>query len=190
MKIIKDNITNVVLFVGEDLTLDGHARGDAWEAKRVLEINTTLETVSNVPDHFVQGEWAYDSGWTRTAEGIAAQAARDAQALAEAKQAKELEMSAGYSADVYADIEYNTFTFSGDKESQNLLVAVLSAGSVPPSMYWRDISGASHSMTFSDLQGLSAAILTRGLVADTHFQTKLAEIQAATTQTELDLITW
>jgi len=100
------------------------------------------------------------------------------------------EIQQAYLAAVRADIVYNTFTFAADELAQNLLVSVLSAGSSPVGMYWRDTGGTPRDMDYSDLQSLSSAIVTRGLSLDGTLQTKIAAINIATNQSELDLITW
>lgn len=110
--------------------------------------------------------------------------------LAEAKAAKLLELKAAYDAANYANIVHNSKTWKADKESQELLAAVLSVGSVPPGMYWRDITETQNPMSFSDLQALAGAILARGLTLDSNMDTKKAAAAAATTVEEVDAIVW
>ncbi|MCB1949128.1 DUF4376 domain-containing protein [Nitrosomonas sp.] len=110
--------------------------------------------------------------------------------LAETKAAKLVELKAAYDAANYADIDHNSKTWKADKEAQELLAAVLSVGSVPGGMYWRDITETQNAMTFADLQALAAAILARGLTLDSNLDTKKAAVAAATTVSEVDAITW
>ena len=88
----------------------------------------------------------------------------------------------------YADIAYMDTTFQADANSQALIVSVLSAGSVPDGFFWMDANNAQVTMTYADLQGLSGAILARGQVAYTDYQTKKAEILATTTMAGLNAV--
>lgn len=103
---------------------------------------------------------------------------------------KREDMAVSYAAAATADIEFNTFSWKTDQASVALLAQVISVGSVPPSMYWRDASGTPRTMTFADLQALGYAILARNLAADNNHQTKLALIANATTVSDINLITW
>jgi hypothetical protein len=110
--------------------------------------------------------------------------------LAELQSKKQLEIKTAYEADNQADIAYMSTTFQADKDSQNLIVSVLSAGSVPSGFYWLDSLNNQVSMTYADLQGLSAAILARGQASFVKYQDLKAQVNSATTQDELDLILW
>lgn len=110
--------------------------------------------------------------------------------LADAKTAKLAELQAAYEAANYADIEHASKTWKADRDSQQLLATVLSVGSVPPGMYWRDVTETQNPMTYSDLQALAAAILERGLLLDSNLDTKKAAVEAATTIGEVNAITW
>jgi len=99
-------------------------------------------------------------------------------------------MAVSYAAAATADIEFNAFSWKTDQASVALLAQVISVGSVPPSMYWRDASGTPRPMAFADLQALGYAILARNLAADNNHQTKLALIANATTVSDINLITW
>lgn len=117
-------------------------------------------------------------------------AQHSAAVLEEAKTAKLEELKAAYDAANYADIDYNSKTWHADQGTQQLLAAVLSVGSVPQGMYWRDVAETQNAMTFADLQALAAAILTRGLSLDLNLTTKKAAVDAATSIAEVDAITW
>ncbi|WP_299078859.1 hypothetical protein [uncultured Paraglaciecola sp.] len=191
MKIIKDKATKIVIFIGSSLTLDSHAKGDGWESKRITPVNSVLEDVSeNVPNDYASGLYIYDNGWILSAAGISADSTAQTQTFSKQKQVKTVEITEAAMSAIRENIVHNTFTFTAKQEDQDLLVAVLSAGSVPAGMYWRDSSGTAQTMSYADLQGLSSAIVTRGLGIDTTLQAKLAEIEAATDESELDAITF
>lgn len=88
------------------------------------------------------------------------------------------------------DISYMSTTFQADKNSQDLIVSVLSAGSVPDGFYWLDKANSKVAMTYAELQGLSATILTRNQLNFDKYQTLKAQVKAATTQAELDAVIW
>jgi len=108
--------------------------------------------------------------------------------LSELQEAKIKEAYDKYLSIRYSDIAYMNTTFQADANSQALIVSVLSAGSVPSGFYWLDVNNNQVSMTYADLQGLSGAILARGQVAYTNYQTKKAEILATTTVADLDAV--
>ena len=88
------------------------------------------------------------------------------------------------------DIPYMTTTFQADKASQDLIVSVLSAGSVPKGFFWLDKANNQVAMTYAQLQGLSGAILTRNQANFVKFQGLKAKVKLAKTQADLDLIVW
>lgn len=108
--------------------------------------------------------------------------------LDELKEPKIKETYDKYLATRYADIAYMNTTFQADADSQALIVSVLSAGSVPSGFFWLDVNNNKVSMTYADLQGLSAAILARGQVAYANYQAKKAEILACATVADLDAV--
>lgn len=110
--------------------------------------------------------------------------------LADAKTAKIAELKAAFDAENYADIEHNSIIWRSDKDSQKLLAEVLTPGSVPEGMYWRDADEIQHAMAFTDLQALGRAILDRGLLLDSKFETKRALVIAAQTIEEVNSINW
>lgn len=118
------------------------------------------------------------------------EAAADAEAFAFAKVAKIAELKAAFDAENYADIDHDNKTWRADKASQQLLSDVLAPGSVPQGMYWRDAAETQHAMTFADLQALGRAMLDRGLVLDSKFETKKAAVIAAETIEATNAITW
>jgi len=110
--------------------------------------------------------------------------------LSKSKAEKRAELNAAYESALYADIDYAGETYAATSDRQELLSNILSVGSVPSGMYWKDAGGVQHPMTFSDLQGLGSAILARGLTANANLNTKLAAVDAAVTQAEVDAIQW
>lgn len=114
----------------------------------------------------------------------------DAEAFQASKTAKIVELKTAFDAENYADIVHNSITWRADKDSQKLLAEVLAPGSVPEGMYWRDSSETQHPMTFADLQALGRAMLDRGLLLDSKFETKKALVIAAQTIEEVNLINW
>ena len=106
-------------------------------------------------------------------------------------QAKKLqELETVYNKANQEDIVYMSTTFQADKDSQNLIVSVLSAGSVPDGFFWLDSLNNQVAMTYEDLQGLSAAILARGQANFAKLQDLKTQVSSAMTQDELDIITW
>lgn len=113
-----------------------------------------------------------------------------AEQLESARQSKIKELKMLYDADVFSSIDYGGKTYYADAKSQELLSQILSVGSVPTGMYWRDITGAANPMTYPSLQSLASEILTRGLAADTNLAEKIAAVNAATTLTDVNNVTW
>ena len=120
---------------------------------------------------------------THTAQHLAA-------ALSESKAAKLVELKAAYDAANYADIEHNSKIWRADQATQQLLSSVLSVGSVPAGMYWRDVTETQNPVAFADLQALAGAILARGLTLGSNLDTKKAAVAAATSVSEIDAINW
>jgi len=90
----------------------------------------------------------------------------------------------------YADIAYMNTTFQADEKSQSMIIAVLSAGSVPDGFFWMDKENNQVSMTFSDLQGLSGTILTRSQQNFIKLHSLKDQINSASTLEDLDAIIW
>ena len=88
------------------------------------------------------------------------------------------------------DIAYLNTTFQADTKSQDLIVKVLSAGSVPAGFFWLGKANNQVAMTFTQLQGLSGAILTRNQTNFIKFQGLKSKVALAKTQADLDLIAW
>lgn len=185
MRIIKRQSDNVVIFAGEDLALDQDGcSGAGWQFRNMDPDELTLETVDSIPSQFVGGGWSYIDGvWTSNAIAD--------QVILPAKRAEKIaQFTALATAANFAAIDYLGHAWRADSASQTLLAQVLAIGSVPEGMYWRDASDTPHAMTYADLQGLGAAILSRGLAADSNLMIKTAAVNAATTAEEIDAVIW
>ena len=115
---------------------------------------------------------------------------KDFRTFEELQKAKINELKQAYNTANQEDIAYMDTTFQADKNSQNLIVLVLSAGMVPKGFYWKDSSNNHISMTFKEVQGLSATILVRGQVNFNKYQDLKAQVRDTTTQVDLEKISW
>uniref|UniRef100_UPI002611BA31 DUF4376 domain-containing protein n=1 Tax=uncultured Paraglaciecola sp. TaxID=1765024 RepID=UPI002611BA31 len=103
---------------------------------------------------------------------------------------KILELQAAYAAEIYANIDYDSKTWVADELAQDTLAKVLSPGSVPAGQHWRDVTETSHTVTHSYLEGLALAMLTRNTPAEANLNTKITSVNAATTEAEVNAITY
>ncbi|MDC8446464.1 MAG: DUF4376 domain-containing protein [Nitrosomonas sp.] len=108
----------------------------------------------------------------------------------EARTIKRQSLKAVYESAITQPIEHNDITWAAGKDDQSLLATVLAVGSVPPEMYWRDINQVPHAMSYTDLQALAGAILSRALLADSNLMTKLDAVDAAETIEAINAIEW
>ena len=106
------------------------------------------------------------------------------------RASKRTELAAAFAAATTANINFNTFDWKTDPASVALLAQVISVGSVPAGMHWRDSAGDNHPMAFADLQALGYAILERNLLADIKHQARLAALLVANSVEDINLITW
>ncbi len=106
------------------------------------------------------------------------------------KPTKLQDLETAYNKANELDIVYMNTTFQADTKSQDLIVKVLSAGSVPSGFFWIDKANNQVAMTYAQLQGLSGAILTRNQTNFIKFQGLKAKVSLAKTQADLDLIVW
>jgi len=100
------------------------------------------------------------------------------------------ELESAYNNANQEDIEYLDTTFQADKYSQNLIVSVLSAGSVPDEFFWLDATNNQVTMTYEDLQGFSLAVLARSQINFVKYQDLKAQVNTATDIDELDSVVW
>ena len=100
------------------------------------------------------------------------------------------ELQTSYTSANQLDIAYMSTTFQADRDSQNMLVSVLSAGNVPDGFFWLDRANNQVVMTYADLQGLSGAILARSQINFIKYQDLKSQVNAAQTVEELELVVW
>jgi len=104
---------------------------------------------------------------------------------------KKLELlKVDYSKSNLKDISYMNTTFQADEYSQNLIVSVLSSGSVPDNFFWLDKENNPIAITFEELQGLSYAILERNQFNFIKYQELKTQASTATSVKELDDVIW
>jgi len=113
-----------------------------------------------------------------------------APSFTELQAVKLSELQTAYNNANEIDIAYMGTTFQSDKKSQDLIVSVLSAGSVPAGFFWLDTANNQVAMTYIELQGLSGAILARSQINFIKYQGLKGQVPLATTQADLDLIVW
>ena len=115
---------------------------------------------------------------------------KDFRTLDELKQAKTNQLRADYETANQADVEYMGTTFQADRGSQDLIAQVLSVGMVPDGFFWRDKFNNDVPMTYEELQGLGATILTRNQQNFVKFQKLKDMVKSVKDKTELDNIVW
>lgn len=185
MKIIKrTDQANLVVFAGPNITLEGQVvTGNGWS---YIAPNSWIMVIEDavLPEGYLASGWTYTAGvWTINATG--------ANGVFPGKRRVKIEAleDASYGAN-YANITYNLIEWATDEISRDLLAQVLSAGSVPLNMYWRDAAKAPRNVTYAQLQGLAYAILERALAIDTNLVTKTAAVNAANTVAAINAVTW
>lgn len=185
MKIVKRISDGLVLFAGNDLSIDSDSvNGAGWTFEKIDVTLLTLEDVDALPEFFVTGGWTYQNGeWTTTATG-------DDYMLPQKRAKKIAELEAARLAIEYSDIVHDEKTWKADKTARELLAQVLAPGSVRENAYWRDAGNVKRTMTYADLQSLGRAISDRGYDADENLETKKAAVNAALTAEEIDAVTW
>lgn len=185
IKIVRRRSDHVVLFAAPVLALgETTVIGDGWTCKNLDVTLLEIMEVDSLPEFYVAGGWTYDNGvWTTNSIGASYM-------LPAKRAAKIAELEAARLAIEYSDITHAGQTWKADKDARALLAEVLAPGSVRPNAYWRDASGAEHTMTYADLQALGRAISDRGFDADETLETKKAAVAAAATAEEIDAITW
>lgn len=108
--------------------------------------------------------------------------------IEELRSKKLIDISIAYQKENYTDISYMNATFQADKESQDLISKVLSAGTVPENFGWSDKENNKIAMTYAQLQGLSAAILFRSQPLFFKHQDMKKTIKSCTTTEQLNSI--
>jgi len=153
------------------------------------EIHKTIPT-PNIKVSEKDWQVAIDKGYNYVNATKKTLSKKDFSTFTELQTAKLLILETSYNKANELDIAYMSTTFQADKKSQDLIVSVLSAGSVPTGFFWVDKANARVAMTFAKLQGLSGAILTRNQVNFVKFQGLKTKAKIATTQAKLDLVVW
>lgn len=95
-----------------------------------------------------------------------------------------------YKVAIQEPVDYMGTTFQADDGSQAVLTKSLSAGSVPSGFFWLDVNNAQVHMTFQQLQGLAAAMLTQGLAAFAQKTALKQQIRDAASVVAVQAITW
>jgi len=185
MRIIKRTDSgNLVIFAGRNLVLEGQTvSGLGWSFPAPGHWTMVLEEAI-LPDGYVASGWTYTDGvWTINEVG-------SAEILPGKKKNKIEALTASATASNYAGITQDSIVWRADAEGRGLLAEVLSVGSAPAGMYWRDAEGTSHDRTYSQLQDIGYAILDRGLAIDTSLTAKIATVNEATTTAAIEAVTW
>ena len=123
--------------------------------------------------------------------------------LAEAQATQIAHLQADYQSAINAPVSFTnaagvTSTYpSGDtilitgQKAKSLLSEVISAGSSAWTLgKWLDTNNVAQSFTFADLQGLAGAMESTITLDYTELVSKIAEVQAANTVTEVKSIVW
>lgn len=108
--------------------------------------------------------------------------------LDNAKQSKINKLKQSYEEANSSDIDYLNKTFQADPKSQALIANVLSAGALPTGFFWKDLNNDNIPMTFNELQGLSMALVSRGLVNFSRLSHLKQQVNAVETLDELEMI--
>lgn len=107
-----------------------------------------------------------------------------AEILAKCKTEQIAILEKSYQDAIKLPVAYMGTTFQADKASQELITGCLSGGALYAPPFWQDINNVQVPMTFTELQGLSGAIIVRGTEAFLHKQTLKANVNKTTTNTE------
>lgn len=99
-------------------------------------------------------------------------------------------LTTAYETAIQLPVSYLTTTFQADADSQLVLTKTLSAGSVPTGFFWMDSLNNQVPMTFTQLKGLAAAMLTQGQTAFANLQVKKTAVRAATTASAVAAVVW
>jgi hypothetical protein len=122
-----------------------------------------------------------------------------AQLLAQAQQAQIATLTAAYQSAIAQPVSYTskggvTKTYQADPNSlsnlQNALLGLQAAGATPSGFYWVAADNTQVPFTYSDLQGLAAALLAQGWAAFQQLQTLKGQVNAATTISAVQTIVW
>lgn len=185
MRIIKrTDLGDLVIYAGKNLALDGQlVSGSGWSYLAPGHWVMVLEEAI-LPDGYFPSGWTYTDGvWTMNETGAA-------EVLPGKKKNKIESLTLSATEANYANITQDSKVWAADLEARRLLAEVLSVGSVPLTMYWRDVDGVSHDRDYAQLQAIGYAILERSLTIDTTLTNKVAAVNAALTVAAIEAITW
>ncbi len=94
----------------------------------------------------------------------------------------------------YTSIGGITETYQADDDSVAVLMKMLAAwqslGACPPGFYWVAEDNTKVPFTFADMEGLAVVIGNQGAANFAHLQVRKAEVNAALTVADVQLITW
>lgn len=99
-------------------------------------------------------------------------------------------LAVAHSAAIQRPVPYLGTLFQADDASQIVLTKVLVAGVVPDGFFWLDASNAPVTMTFAQLQGLAAAMLTQGQAAFAKLQQLKSAVREAVTVDAVAAVVW
>ncbi len=123
--------------------------------------------------------------------------------LAQAQSAQITLLKAGYQTAINAPVTFknaagvtstypsgNTILITGDK-AKSLLAETIAAGSAAWTLgKWLDTNDVAQTFTFSDLQGLAAAMEAAVTTSYETLVSKIAQVNAATTVADVQAVTW
>ena len=127
------------------------------------------------------------------AEPVVSVIAPAAKTLAETKQAKRFEIERARDLSVNANVTTHGRQWQADERSQKLLSSAITLASsgLPLPAQWRDAANVNMPITaLSDLLAIAGAMATQTQNAYSKSWIKKAEIDAATTITQVEAITW
>ncbi|MFX3547718.1 DUF4376 domain-containing protein [Ralstonia mannitolilytica] len=113
-----------------------------------------------------------------------------ASTLSGAKDAQIAIIEAAYQAAIQKPVSYMGTTFQADNDAQTMLTKTLVSGAVPTGFFWLDANNAQVGMTFAQLQGLAATMLTQRQAAFAKKAGLKQQIRSATTVAAVQAITW
>lgn len=95
-----------------------------------------------------------------------------------------------YQGAIQASVDYMQTTFQADEASQIVLTKVLVVGFVPDGFFWLDSNNAPVPMTYTQLQGLAAAMLVQGQAAFAKLQQLKAAVRSSTSVNDVLSVVW
>ena len=128
-----------------------------------------------------------------------AQAQQECYGLAYMQQQQIATLYAAYQQAIQVPVSYTskggvTKTYQADAGSvanlQSMLLAFGAAQAVPSGFYWVAADNTQVPFTYADLQGLAQAFGAQGAAAFQHLQTQKAAVNAATTVSAVQAVTW